>query len=363
MGVTLVLRPSPEDFRVEEELEYAPDGESGHMYLQVEKRLLTTPQVASLLARSGGVVNRDVGFAGRKDRHGVVTQWFSVPENDATFSVVQQALDTRGEPGFLDREELRLLEAERSSRKLRLGGLVFNRFDVGVAVEPSAEALTEETRVSLDAAAQAINQSGFANAFGWQRFGSGGKNIERGAALLRGERFKGDKTAARFMVSALQSAVFNRVLEDRTAPLDQLRIGDLVWDHRHQNAFTVREDRLAELQERCDQRKVSPTGPIFGKKMLRPGGDVLAEERRAFEALGLSFDELEVPRYLKLFGTRRPLRAFPTEPVVLSWQEAPGFRVRFALPPGTYATVLIEDLVRRSEGVAELLDAGQRGTS
>jgi tRNA pseudouridine13 synthase len=73
------LRATPEDFRVDEIPLYRPAGEGEHTFVLVEKRERTTEEVARELAQAAGVRPRDVGYAGRKDRVAVATQWFSVP--------------------------------------------------------------------------------------------------------------------------------------------------------------------------------------------------------------------------------------------------------------------------------------------
>ena len=91
----------PEDFIVEEIPLYEPSGEGGHTFLWVEKRLRNTDEVAKLLARAAGVSERDVGYAGRKDRHAVTRQSFSVPGFDpeaalAVQRVIAEIADQRG---------------------------------------------------------------------------------------------------------------------------------------------------------------------------------------------------------------------------------------------------------------------------
>ena len=63
------IRSCPEDFIVTEQPLYLPSGEGGHTYLYIEKRGRTTEQVVAELARASRVAPRDVGYAGRKDRH------------------------------------------------------------------------------------------------------------------------------------------------------------------------------------------------------------------------------------------------------------------------------------------------------
>ena len=117
-SVAAILKARFEDFRVEETLGFELDGAGQHLWLHVEKCDLTTDDVAKRIARAAGVKNRDVGYAGLKDRHGVTTQWFSVD------------LGGRSAP---DWEELlpgncRILDTTRHSRKLRRGALNGNKF-------------------------------------------------------------------------------------------------------------------------------------------------------------------------------------------------------------------------------------------
>ena len=46
--MTLRLRETPEDFRVDELPAYAPAGRGDHTFVRVEKRLRTTEQVARI---------------------------------------------------------------------------------------------------------------------------------------------------------------------------------------------------------------------------------------------------------------------------------------------------------------------------
>jgi tRNA(Glu) U13 pseudouridine synthase TruD len=73
------LRVVPEDFVVEEDLGFTPDGAGSHALLRVRKRNANTEWVARELARAVGCRPGDVGYAGLKDRHALTTQWFSVP--------------------------------------------------------------------------------------------------------------------------------------------------------------------------------------------------------------------------------------------------------------------------------------------
>ena len=65
---------SPATFLVEEIPAYQPAGEGEHTYLWIEKQNLTTLDAVSRLARVLGGGDRDVGYAGMKDRHATTRQ-------------------------------------------------------------------------------------------------------------------------------------------------------------------------------------------------------------------------------------------------------------------------------------------------
>src|SRR5262249_896981 len=71
---------------------------------------------------------------------------------------------------------------------------------------------------------------GARSVYGDQRFGIDGDNAAAGRALVRGERPRGKPREARFLVSAYQSALFNRFLEERMKDGLYLRVieGDLL---------------------------------------------------------------------------------------------------------------------------------------
>ncbi|MFN7552163.1 MAG: tRNA pseudouridine(13) synthase TruD, partial [Pseudomonadota bacterium] len=115
-----VLRSTPEDFEVEEDLGFEPSGAGEHLMLWVEKRGANTEWVARQLARVAGIAPVGVGFAGLKDRHAVTRQWFSLH------------LPGREAPDFAAAaiEGVRGLDARRHARKLPRGALAGNRFRI-----------------------------------------------------------------------------------------------------------------------------------------------------------------------------------------------------------------------------------------
>ena len=330
-----LLRSAPEDFRVDEVPLYDPCGEGEHTFVRVEKRLLTTEQVAHGLARAAGVPPRDVGYAGRKDRWAVTTQWFSVPRLDP-----ERALG-------LELAGARVLEAVRHRHKLRTGQLRANRFRIAVR-----QVAVEACRVA-EARLAELCQRGMPNRFGEQRFGREGDNVERAQRLWRGERLGVDRRAARFLLSALQAAVFNDALAARAGRIDRLEAGEVAVVHASGGLFRVED--LRREAPRAAAFEISATGPIFGTRVLAPGGAVAERERALLAARGVDLENLRPPRGIQLRGARRALRV---RPEAVSFTAGGGeIRVAFSLPPGSYATVLIEELL----GAAGTLGADDTG--
>jgi tRNA pseudouridine13 synthase len=321
--VSLRLRETPEDFVVEEVPAYLPSGSGAHTFVRVEKRLRTTEQVARDLARAAGVRPGDVGYAGRKDRVAVTTQWFSVPGLEPALAA---ALELPG---------ARVLESARHPHKLRTGHLKGNRFEI--AVRGASADVADAARAAL----ARIERQGFPNRYGPQRYGRDGDNAERARELLTGGVPRMPRRDARFLLSALQARVFDAALAARSAPLDAVEPGDLAMRHDSGGVFLV-EDLLAEAP-RAAAFEISATGPIFGTRMDEPAGEPASRERRVLAAHGIDVAALRLPPGVRLRGARRALRARP-EDARLEFRDAV-LRLSFRLPPGSYASVLVEELV------------------
>jgi len=333
-------RFDPEDFVVEEIPAYAPSGAGGHTFVRIEKRGRTTEAVARELARVAGVRPGDVGYAGRKDRHAVTTQWLSVPGLDPAAALA------------LALEGVRVLEAVPHGSKLRTGHLRGNRFTI------TLHGIDATTACSAAARLEVLARHGMPNRFGGQRFGREGDNAARGLALLGGEprgreggRSAGrDRREARFLLSALQSAIFNEALARRTLGLGEVEAGDVAVVHPSGGLFVVED--VAREAPRAAAFEISATGPMIGTRSGRrdpaPTGAPAAREAEAAAHWGVDLAApLVVPRGLRLPGGRRALRVRPGE--ARAEHEGGALRLRFTLPPGAYATVLLEELEDRDE--------------
>lgn len=329
-----ILRASPEDFRVDEVPAYLPSGTGPHLYLRVEKRGLTTRDALRTLSRAVGVPDRDAGYAGLKDREAVTTQWLSFP------------IARDPDPRALDAPGLRVLEVSRHANKLRTGHVRANRFSIAVRGGDLGRAR---------AAAEALLARGLPNFFGPQRFGTEGRNAEVGKALLSGaatpeaRRAARDRFLRRLSISAFQAHLFNRWLGERMADglLAAALAGDVMKKLDSGGLFTC-EDPAAD-GPRVVRFEISPAGPMFGHRLRAACGEALRREERILAAEGMTLEgfargggEAE--------GTRRAARLR----VEIALEPLPdGYRAAFELPKGSYATVVMRELVKAD---AELPD-------
>ncbi len=177
------MKGSPDDFIVEE---IAPSGtvlEIGRRYsadelgmaasadgrfstFVLQKRGWNTIQALRAVAKKLGRGFRSAGFAGTKDRTAVSTQLCSV------FGAGPEALLA------MHIKDIAINGAWRSDEPVRIGYLAGNRFTITVrdAMKPGAAKAVDEELCGV-----------FPNYFGEQRFGARKNNFEIGLAMLKGD--------------------------------------------------------------------------------------------------------------------------------------------------------------------------------
>lgn len=324
------IGPSLEDFVVDEVPAYAPSGSGDHWYVRIEKRGMNTRDAALAIARATHTPERDIGYAGMKDRHGITTQWLSVPAR-------APAPETWVLP-----PDLKLVEVSRHGNKLRTGHLRGNHFTVGLAgVGENGEANARAILARLD-------ERGHVNYFGSQRFGRDGRNLGDALGWLAGttELPRGrERFLTKLYASALQSEIFNRYATRRVQRgLDRLLAGEVVRLANAGASFVVED--VAREQPRLDARDLCLTGPMPGPKMREAKAEAEALEREVLAELGVSEAALrELGRHAP--GTRRDLLVRPEGASVKA--EGERLWLRFGLPAGSYATMLVRELTRADE--------------
>lgn len=319
------LRARPEDFRVEERLGFAPDGEGDHLLLWVRKTGANTEWTARRLARLAGVPVSTVGYAGLKDRHAVTLQWFSIPR------------PREGLPDWspLAEEGIEVLDCQPHRRKLKRGALSGNRFDILVR-DVAAGSMT-----GLDARVAMIRVRGIPNYFGEQRFGHDQSNLTRAHALFAGTAGRVPRHLSGLWLSAARSQIFNEVLAERVRrdDWDQPCDGDC-FQLAGSNSFFPAEIVDETLKARFAQMDLHPTGPLWGKGEVPSQGSIRQLEEGIAEGFPTWCDGLTA---FGLAQERRALR-LPLTDLSADWMTE-GLMLRFSLPAGCYATTVLRELV------------------
>lgn len=316
------LRAEVEDFFVDEQLGFEPSGSGEHWLVQIEKRGANTGFVAKQLANFAGVSERDVGYAGMKDRHAVTRQSFSV--------LAKKGVDTDWTRCAI--EGVRVLSAQRHARKVQRGALRGNAFVIRL----------REVSGDRDLAAQriaAIAADGVPNYFGEQRFGRGGGNVDKALAMFAGKRV--ERAERSILLSAARSEIFNAVLAARVADGSWCRAldGD-VFQLDGRSAIFGPEPLSEALRGRVARGEIHPTGPMFGRGELRSTEVVHALESALFAQFpelcnGLAAAGLDHERR----ALRLPARDFRCD------RDGDSLIARFSLPAGAYATTVLRELV------------------
>ena len=384
-GIGGQLKVEPEDFFVEELPLYLPAGVGQHVYVKIEKRGLSTYAAIKMIARELNVSPATIGHAGLKDARAVTSQTLSIDKASP------EAVEALNLPN------IKILNVSRHHHKLKIGHLAGNRFMIRV------RGVTQEALPAAEAILTSLSKTGAPNFFGEQRFGNRNNTHRLGEWLIRQDvaefvaeylgrpqaqeilpvrnarqlidecrwaealshwpdnlsdernvlvaivKSKGElgtvfktlsKKLKNFFISAFQAQLFNELLADRLATIDQLENGDVAYIHSKGAAFIVKDATVE--QPRSDCLEISPSGPLFGSKMLLAEGAPGQREQAALSGRNLSLEDFNPPG-LKIRGARRPYR-FILKKARTWWDN--GLRVSFELQPGAYATMVMAEIMK-----------------
>lgn len=318
---TALLKAECADFVVKEQLGYDMSGDGEFVAVKVRKTDCNTLFVGEQLAKFAGISARNMSYAGLKDRKAVTEQWFSLQ------------MPGQPTPDFsqFSLEGVEILDVTRHQRKIRIGSLQGNHFEILLR---NAEE-TDELKVRLDFLAK----NGFPNYFTEQRFGRDGNNLTQALRWANGEINVKDRNKRSFYLSAARSEIFNLIVSKRMELnlAQQILVGDVLQLNGSHSWFVVDESEdLAQLQQRLAQQDVLLTAPLIGeeeKSAVDFEHEIFAQHQALFALM----------RQERMKAARRPILMHPQ---YFQWQFEPnGLRLQFALPAGSYATALIRELV------------------
>lgn len=380
-GIGGKIKQNAEDFIVSERLSFPMSGEGEYLYIEVEKRHTTTFEVIKLLRRHLRLRKADIGHAGLKDAKAITTQYFSL------FKVTENDLNK------LNLRNIKILSIARHHKKLKLGNIKGNFFSI--LIRDSNENIQAVTN-SLEI----LKKRGVPNYFGEQRFGNSGnthllgkyllqekydlfietlfcvnsKNIHSNQyfkELFQEKKYKEayEKTPKHFEIErkvlqninankklstiissiskqmkffyicAYQSHLFNISLSKRIQNIDNIQLGDLAVLHPTRSVFLVTDPRIEQV--RCKNQEISPSGPIFGYKMINPQGEQLKLEENILNAENL---DTSIFKQHKIQGERRAYRFFAEE--IEIEKISTGIKICFFLTKGCYATTVIKEITK-----------------
>jgi tRNA pseudouridine13 synthase len=404
------LRDSPEDFRVRELEAFdtqpadADRGDYPWLVVRATLRQWDTNDFARELSNRAGISRERVSWAGTKDRHAVTTQLFTVrdldaeqvPEiRDADVEVVGRA--GRGlQFGDLagNEFEITVRDATHPERAdavtaaleaLGDGTLTVPNFfgqqrfgskrpvthEVGLAIlrgdwERAAMAYLGDPTEHEPGDARAAREF-VADTRDWERA------LDEFPERLRYERTMLHELAdggsfrdavetfpsnlQRLFVNAAQSFVFNRVLSerlDRGLPLHRPVAGDVVWFADSDAPESVaqpdsgREQRVTDsrvdvMTRHCERGRAFVTAPLVGTDTELADGDPGDIVRGVLDDLDLEPADFDLPGDWASEGTRRAVCVQPAVGV-----DRDPLRFSFALPSGSYATVVLREYLKSS---------------
>jgi len=338
------------DFVVSENPLYEWTGEGEHLILQIRKKDMTTWQMLKHLSAVTGVKERDFGYAGLKDKDGMTVQFISMPKNkEATLENFHH-------------DKIKIIDRAYHKNKLKIGHLKGNHFFIRLKKVNPTDAK------KLQEAVKTIKKMGFPNYFGYQRFGTDGDNYEYAKKVLTGEVKERNKKMKKFFISAYQSHLFNLWLSKRVeisklfdsfdeeeldklfnfpketikqvktqAQFFKMLPGELMHHYPHGRIF-ICED-LATESQRFFEKDITPTGLLAGKKAQHATGIAANFEK--------DFSKEAEPFIEQMNGTRRFAWIWAEDLEMVYKEDEWQVELNFSLPKGSYATVLLEELLHQ----------------
>ncbi|MCX7091977.1 MAG: tRNA pseudouridine(13) synthase TruD [Methylobacter sp.] len=317
------IRSMPEDFIVKEHLSFEPSGSGEHVFLQIEKTGENTDYVARQLSRFANVRQRDVSYAGLKDRYAVTTQWFSV------------WLPGKADPDWtqFESDSMKVLHVVRHARKLKRGVLSGNSFKLTIRDWQGDKAKTLQQL-------EQIKARGIANYYGSQRFGNEGQNVNKALAMFQGAKTGREQRS--LYLSAARSYLFNRILAYRVTQnnWDQPVIGDTYQFDLSHSCFQS-EQPDAEIIRRLAAKEIHPTGVLWGKGNADVSADALGIEQTVIGEHAL------LAQGLIAGAVDRDRRALRVNVQDLQWRfiDDATLELCFTLAPGSYATSVLREII------------------
>ncbi|MBA6232442.1 MULTISPECIES: tRNA pseudouridine(13) synthase TruD [unclassified Colwellia] len=316
------LRSEMSDFKVFERLPFEPCGEGEHLFIHIRKTGANTLVVARELAKYFKVKEGLVSYAGLKDRFAVTEQWFGIHLPGKTvYDLSNLAI-----------EGVEVLSVKRHNKKLRIGALSGNRFELVLRKVSNIDDVLRRWA--------AVSQFGVPNYFGEQRFGINGGNLDRALELFQGKKVK-DKKKRGLYLSAARSEIFNQIISQRIEnnQFESLSIGDVFMLSGTQSVFLA-EAIDKTIMQRFQEKDIDLTAALWGAGELMSQGESQQLEQE------IANEYSDFCQGLVKFGLkqeRRRIRLSLTEGQITAENDT--ITLSFFLPSGCYATTILRELI------------------
>lgn len=338
------FKQTVERFFVEEIPLYPPSNKGNFLYLKIKKTDMSTWKLITVLAKATGLDERDIGYAGLKDKNATAIQYISLPKQ------AEKNLDKN-----LSTDRIEILERHYTKQPIKIGQLKGNCFSI-ILYD-----MNEKDAKFFNTTAKKMQKEGIPNYYGYQRFGEDSRSYLQGKEIAHsGKRLKGSKE--KLLVSAYQSYLFNKWLGTRVKlskviashciedaaktleyPLELVKVlakqvtffklflGDIVMPYPNGKYNYVKD--MMQSSESFKSKQLSPTGLLCGANIERSYSDAYHLEE--------PYDDTELHA---LKGDRRFAWIWPQEVETHYAVETQQLNVTFYLPKGAYATTFLEEI-------------------
>jgi len=338
------FQQSIERFFVEEVPLYTPSNSGNFLHLKIKKTDMSTWKLVSVLAKATGLAERDITYAGLKDKNATTIQYISLPKK------YERELNKN-----LTTDKIEILERSYNKAPIKIGQLKGNRFRIILHNISSSDAKF------FTKTAKKMQVDGIPNYYGYQRFGEDSRSYLQGKEIAHlGKRLKGSKE--KLLVSAYQSYLYNKWLSSRVKissiiennsienaskklkyppklvkvlaqqkQFFKLFLGDILRPYPYGKNEFVKDIHYSAMLFK--QAKLSPTGLLCGENAPRSQSDAYYLEEE--------FDDRELST---LKGDRRFAWIWPKEVQTQYNENSKKLILEFYLPKGSYATTFLEEI-------------------
>jgi len=341
--IEFFFKKDSDNFVVVEQALYEFSGIGEHLIIKIRKKDLTTWEAIDLLSNHIGVSSREFGYAGLKDKDGMTIQYLSISKKYEKKLLTYKS------------KKLKILEYTYHNNKIKIGHLKGNNFFIRL------KKVNHVSANIINSVLKKIKKEGIPNYFGYQRFGVDGDNYILGKKVANGEVYIKDRKKEKFLISAYQSYLFNSWLSYRVQMsklIDTLNIKELI------SLYGYDENSIKELKNQKQFFKILngdlmhhyPYGKIFYAQDIKsesekftlqdrvPTGLLCGKKIKTAEAQAGEIEK-KYDDFINSNGARRFAWIFPDDIEGKYKEQEAWYELSFTLPKGSYATVLLEELL------------------